>query len=365
VLTARPSGFAVAVPWGSWLGLARTLLATATAGTLVFSDADTLFTPILGRGAGPHCSGLTSVGAFCLAGREHADLVRWACVAVLLVVASGWRPRITALPHWWIAFSVSTSLSIPDGGEQVNQVLALLLVPVLLADRRRWHWQPPPAADRVVRPGGRGVLPVATAVVLLVAIRIQVAGIYFQASVAKLSKAEWADGTVMYYWLNHHSFGAPGWLQPVTDALVDQPVSLALLTWTPLVIEFALAVSLLLRSAVRWWLLPFGVLLHVGIAVLMGLWSFSLTMVAAQVLLLVPMGKHLPDTWRTARARLDRRRNRTADADRVGDRDRVEAGNRTADEDRAGDERVPEPVAVPAGRHPDGGPAAVPELSRR
>ncbi|GAB3851971.1 membrane protein [Micromonospora andamanensis] len=308
MLTSRPSSISVAVPWGSWLGLARTLLATATAATLVFTDVDALFTPLLGRGPGPHCTGLSDIGAFCLAGPEHANLVRWACVAVLLAVASGWRPRFTALPHWWIAFSVSTSASIPDGGEQVNQVLTLLLVPVLLADPRRWHWQPSPPADRVVRPGGRGVVLVATAVVLLFAIRLQVAGIYFQASVAKLSKAEWADGTVMYYWLNHHSFGAPGWLQPVTDALVNQPVSVALMTWTPLAIEFALAVSLLLRPAVRWWLLPFGVLLHVGIAVLMGLWSFSLIMIAAQVLLLVPMGAHLPDSWRTVREWVDLRR---------------------------------------------------------
>ncbi|MCZ7421244.1 MULTISPECIES: sporulation-delaying protein SdpB family protein [unclassified Micromonospora] len=301
MLTSRPSSISVAVPWGSWLGLARTLLATATAATLVFTDADALFTPLLSRGPGPHCTGLSDIGAFCLAGPEHANLVRWACVAVLLVVASGWRPRFTALPHWWIAFSVSTSVSIPDGGEQVNQVLTLLLVPVLLADPRQWHWQPAPPADRVVRPGGRGVVLVATAVVLLFAIRLQVAGIYFQASVAKLSKPEWADGTVMYYWLNHHSFGAPGWLQPVTDALVTRPVPVALLTWTPLVIEFALAVSLLLRPAVRWWLLPFGVLLHVGIAVLMGLWSFSLAMLAAQVLLLVPMGANLPGSWRAVR----------------------------------------------------------------
>ncbi|WDZ86560.1 hypothetical protein [Micromonospora cathayae] len=358
MLTGRPSGISVPVPWGSWLGLARTLLATATAATLVFSDADTLFTPILGRGAGPHCAGPAGIGAFCLAGPEHADLVRWACVAVLLVVASGWRPRFTALPHWWIAFSVSTSVSIPDGGEQVNQVITLLLVPVLLADPRRWHWLPPPSPDRVVRApdgraprgedtdgrdgngrrdvvGGRGAVLVALAVVLLVAIRIQVAGIYFQASVAKFSKAEWADGTVMYYWLNHHSFGAPDWLQPVTDALVDRPVSLALLTWTPLFVEFSLAVSLLLRPAVRWWLLPFGVLLHVGIAVLMGLWSFSLTMIAAQLLLLVPMGTHLPDTWRTVRKLVDRRRVRGGGGNAAGD---------------AVEPPPPVRVAVPAGR---------------
>ncbi|MGC5054051.1 sporulation-delaying protein SdpB family protein [Micromonospora sp. DT48] len=314
-MSRRRPGFSVAVPWGSWLGLARTLLATSTAATLVFNDVGTLFTPLVGAGPGPHCVGPGNIGAFCLAGPEHAELVRWASVAVLLVVASGWRPRFTALPHWWIAFSLSTSMSIPDGGEQVNQVITLLLIPVLLADSRRWHWQPPPSADRVIRPGGRGTLLVATAVVLLFAIRLQVAGIYFQASVAKFSKPEWADGTVMYYWLNHRGFGSPGWLQPVTDALVNQPVGVALLTWTPLAIEFALAVSLLVRPAVRWWLLPFGVLLHISIAMLMGLWSFSIIMIAAQILLLVPMGTHLPDTWRTVREAVRRRPARKPEAD--------------------------------------------------
>jgi len=292
----------LSVPWGSWLGLARSLLAVGTICAIAFTDVDALFAPVLGRGDAPYCQGPTSIGLFCLVDRDQLEIVRWVCVAVLVIVAGGWRPRLTAIPHWWVSFSVSTGLPIPDGGEHVNQVLTLLLVPVLLADSRRWHWRRPSPTTRFP------VLGVAVAAVVLVVIRVQVAGIYFQSSVAKLSHAEWADGTGMYYWFNHQSFGVPPWMRPLADWMVDQPVLLAGLTWTPLAIEFALAISILLRPAYRWFLLPAGVALHLCIAMTMGLWSFAVTMMGAIVLLLVPPGTHLRDTRDTVAAFVAARR---------------------------------------------------------
>ncbi|GIJ24190.1 hypothetical protein Vlu01_48140 [Micromonospora lutea] len=273
------------VPWGPWLGVARSLLALGTAGTLAFTSAGALFIPVPDRPESPYCDAASGLGVFCLVDKPYLDLVRWACVAVLLLVASGWQPRWTAIPHWWISFSVASSISVPDGGDHVTQVLVLLLVPVCLTDPRRWHWSPTPAPDIAA-----AATRVAVAVCLLVAIRIQVAGIYFQSSVAKLSHAEWADGTALYYWLNHRTFGAPGWLQPVTDWMTDVPLLLAGLTWSPLVIEFALAIAVLLPARVRLRLLPAGIVLHLGIAVTMGLWSFALAMFAAVVLLTIPFG---------------------------------------------------------------------------
>lgn len=286
------------VPWNPALGLARSLLAIGTAGTLAFTDATALFVPVAGRPDAPYCAGPSGIGAFCLTDRVGLDVVRWLCVAVLLVVASGWRPRYTALPHWWIAFSVANSISLPDGGDQVTQVLTLLLVPVAVSDPRRWHWQPAPPSAQIRSASVR----VGVATCLLFAVRLQIAGIYFQSSVAKLSHAEWADGTALYYWLNHRTFGAPAWLQPVTDWMVDKPPVLAVLTWGPLVIEFALVLSLLLPPRRRLWLLPAGILLHLGIAVTMGLWSFALAMCGAVILLVVPAGTRLDTVTGPVRA---------------------------------------------------------------
>jgi antimicrobial peptide system SdpB family protein len=280
----------VAFPWGSWLGLARTLMALGTAGTLAFSDTDAIFAPVLGRDLAPYCSGIDAISVFCLVPREQLTIMRWLCVVVLLVVAGGWRPRWTAVPHWWIAFSVYNSISIPDGGDQAAAVLALLLVPVLLGDPRRWHWQRGREPDGT-SPWSAPAWSVSVAVVVLVVIKIQVAVIYFQASVAKLGQAEWVEGTSMYYWMVDPAFGPPAWLRPMVEAALDRPLLLVALTWLPLVIEFGLAISVLVRQSVRWALLPLGVGLHLSIAVVMGLWSFSLVMMGACVLLLTPRGE--------------------------------------------------------------------------
>ncbi|MGW2270224.1 sporulation-delaying protein SdpB family protein, partial [Streptomyces yangpuensis] len=114
--------------------------------------------------------------------------------------------------------------------------------------------------------------------------------IYFQSCVAKLPHAEWADGSALYYWINNYAFGAPGWLRPALNAVVDNPLGVAALTWGPLVLEIVLAAALLLPQRVRWMLLPAGVLFHLGIAVVMGLWSFAFAMWAGLLLLLTPYG---------------------------------------------------------------------------
>ncbi|QFG69461.1 sporulation-delaying protein SdpB family protein [Ornithinimicrobium pratense] len=297
------------LPWGSWLGLARTLMALGTAGTLALSGADVLFSPVVGLPLAPACEGLGALSIFCLLPREQLSLLKWVCVVILLVVASGWRPRWTALAHWWVAFSVFNSVAITDGGDQASIVLTTLLLPVLLTDDRRWHWQRSPRthAAATATPARPRTWAVALAVVALLAIKLQVAVIYFQASVAKLGQPEWVDGTSMYYWMSDDIFGPAAWMRPLMDAVVDQQLLLLTLTWLPLVVEFLLALSLLLPQWSRWGLLLLGVSLHLSIAVTMGLWSFSLVMVGACILLLTPPGADLQEVgpaWRRWRDRL-------------------------------------------------------------
>ncbi|BCB89606.1 sporulation-delaying protein SdpB family protein [Phytohabitans suffuscus] len=271
-------------PWSNVYGLARTLLALGTLGTLVFSPVDALFTPAQGIPPAPHCGGIRAASLFCVVGQGHLEVARWVAVAILVVVASGWRPALTAVPHWWVAVSLHASATLLDGGDQVTAVLTLLLLPVALTDRRRWHWQPPV---------GRHDYATLAAVVGMFLIRVQVAGIYLQASVAKLGVAEWRDGTALYYWLNHPMFGAPMWLRGALRPFLSWGPGVATLTWGTLVLEFALAIGLFLPKR-RWApLLVGGLALHGGIALLMGLWSFSLAMFAALVLYLRPWDRPL------------------------------------------------------------------------
>src|SRR5437867_307525 len=124
-------------PWTSAYGLARTVLALGTAGTLAANAPSTLFRPALGLPPAPYCTGPTQISLFCLLPSEQLWLARSLALAILFVVASGWRPRITAIPHWWVAFSLQVSATVLDGGDQVTAILTLLVLPVALTDPRR------------------------------------------------------------------------------------------------------------------------------------------------------------------------------------------------------------------------------------
>ncbi len=89
-------------PWTNVYGLARTIMALATAATLAINEAEILFKPALGVTEYPACTNTVSI--FCLVPNTYLwlNILRWICVVILLVVASGWRPRITAIFHWWI-----------------------------------------------------------------------------------------------------------------------------------------------------------------------------------------------------------------------------------------------------------------------
>lgn len=279
---------ALSVPvWASGIGLARTLLALGTAGTLAATDAAALMSPLSNGVMPPRCDGLNAIGVWCLVPGASPQIARWVGVAVLLVVASGWRPRFTAIPHWWIAWSLINNATALDGGDQITANLALLLIPICLTDSRRWHWQPPPAAPD--EPTMRHVIARAS----LVLIQLQMAGLYLQASIAKLGVAEWADGTALYYWSQHPTFGSPPWLSPATDLLVYSPVGVAALTWGSMSLEFILGIAIFLTRGWKRWLLVAGLTFHAFIAVEMGLISFDLAMSGGLLLYLLPAGRQI------------------------------------------------------------------------
>src|SRR5438552_1957644 len=226
-------------PWTNVYGVARSLLALAPAGTLAFSAPGTLFRPAAGLPPAPYCLGPGRISIFCLVPQDRLWLARWLGAAILLVVASGWRPRFTALFHWWIAFSLFVSATIPDGGDQATSVLTLLMLPVALTDPRRWHWQ---ALHEQTPTATRHVLRLLALSALLV-IRVQVAGIYLNSSIAKLAVTEWRDGTAVYYWISQPVFGAPGWLHGILLAVAATSLGVIAMTWGTLILEFTLGIA--------------------------------------------------------------------------------------------------------------------------
>ena len=262
---------AVARTTGALEELDDRIQAAGGAATLAFTDPSAFFRPAAGLESVPVCAGPTNISLFCLVEPGYLNLARWLAVALLFVVASGWRPRLTGIVHWWISYSFVSSIPLVDGGDQVAAILALLLIPITLTDHRAWH----------------------VALSCFLVIRVQVAGIYFHAAVGKLAVEEWADGTAMYYWLLDPLFGVSPWIEPVLVTVLMNPLLLTLMTWGSIMFEIVLFGALFMQPYWRKRLLVPGLLFHFAIAILIGIPSFSLVMFAALTLYLWPVNEHL------------------------------------------------------------------------
>ena len=276
------------VPWTNVYGLARSALALGALVTLILHNPDTLFRP-LGVLVADHVKPdmLLRWSAFGLAGGSHLELARWTSVAVLVIVVIGWRPRWTALPHWWITWSLAGSTVLTDGGEQVATVLTFLMLPLALTDPRQWHWQP------YHSPAGEATIGWHTGQIIAMssvwAMRLQIAAIYFEAAVAKVAVPEWKNGTALYYWFNDPGFGMPDWLTPVVSPLLTHAFTVSIATWSVIALEATLFLGLAMDRRWRKLLLPAGLLFHLTIVFVHGLAIFFLAMTAALILYLRPM----------------------------------------------------------------------------
>jgi antimicrobial peptide system SdpB family protein len=287
------------------VGAARSALALATLLTLVATDLDLLFRPTGEMESGAMMGLPTEINVFLVADGAHLALARGVALVVLAVVASGWRPRWTALPHWWVTWSFTTATAVPEGGDHLATGLTLLLLPVALTDPRRWHWADPRRwhwADPHPRrwadpPGGRrtddikppGPIRLELARSALWVVRLQVAVVYLHAAVAKLGSTDWVTGSALFYWMRHPVYGAPTWLvDPLSATLSYGPV-VAALTWGVIVLELLLAAGLVIHRDRRGPLLVAGLAFHAGIALLQGLVSFGLVMAGALILYLRPV----------------------------------------------------------------------------
>jgi antimicrobial peptide system SdpB family protein len=276
------------IPWSDLYGLARSLLAVGPLLTLLSTSVADLMFGIGAGGSGNRCSGLAGLGLFCLEGSDHLLVKQWVAIVVLVGVVSGWRPRVTCLPHAYVAISLFHDISAPEGGDQISSIVALMLIPVCLLDRRRWHWSPysPPRVTTMW-----GQVRVISAFLGIVLIKVQVSWLYIQSGIAKLGQTAWLDGTAMYYWTRNGIFGAPTWSRDAVYWLTSKPIFEAGTTWGPIVIEVAAGISLLLPCRLKWIILCAGISLHLFIGLIIGLWSFSITMWGCLIFLLVPFGR--------------------------------------------------------------------------
>lgn len=258
--------------WSQNIGLARTLIAASGLLTMLFTPMSSVIRPAAGIDP-PICEGISHISLWCITPRDMDELFRWVAILILAIAASGVAPRLTAVPLWWVLFSNSSSWITVDGGDQMAAVLALILIPYSMTDRRRWHWTTA-STDSV----DYGRIRPLIARSLIFGVQLQMTWTYLDAVVSKLAVPEWGDGSAMYYWMRDPMFAPSGLVRSLMEAVTVWPVSLAAVTWLPMVLEAALAIAIFLPRRARHVLLPFGLLFHFVIAILMGLWSFGFVM---------------------------------------------------------------------------------------
>jgi antimicrobial peptide system SdpB family protein len=260
---------------GRPLSAGRCLLAVATLSELLFTADAGLF------GSEPRCSAISSISLWCVsAAITHTMLLaRVLSIAVLLLVVSGYRPRWTCVPHWYVAFSLFSSMPLPNGGDGAAAIVTMLVIPICLGDERVWQWGKP---VRLPSPGWRG-----SAVAAHLVIRVQVVIVYLVAAVSKISDPAWRHGVAMYYVFNDQEFGIPIHSWPLIAELANWGLLIQVLSWSVIVLQLFIAVGAVGPRRLRFTALLAGVSLHLATILVMGLPSFGLTMIC---LLLIGYG---------------------------------------------------------------------------
>ncbi len=84
-------------PWTNVYGLARSIIALSSLLTLLINHPSLIMKPASGISSYPACK--MNLSLFCLGENNYMmlNLFRWVCIAILVLVVIGWRPRITIM----------------------------------------------------------------------------------------------------------------------------------------------------------------------------------------------------------------------------------------------------------------------------
>ncbi|MFV8380201.1 HTTM domain-containing protein [Corynebacterium hindlerae] len=253
--------------------LVRTILAFSTIFTIAGSRSAELFLVDLSSQNPVRCLEIQNkINLFCLMSRiEYAQIV---AVFIGILVASGYFARTVSLFHAWLSFSFFNSIGPLDGGDQVNAIFTLLLVGVAFLYPKGNLWR-----LEIGSGIGKANRFIADASILLIMFQCTV--IYIDAGLGKLNSEVWHQGSAIWYWAQHPQFGVSASAIDPVLGLLSYPLISAFFTWGTIALEVFIAIAIYSDSkdTKRIGLMA-GIIFYSAIAVIIGLWSFSLTMIA-------------------------------------------------------------------------------------
>ena len=265
--------------------LARLIMISSTLSTFALNSTTDLFPTGRYQSIDPYMEfiPLTEKGIFRLFDFAYLPYVKLGITVFLVLALLGMFPAIATALYSYVCFSFVTSSPVVNGGDQIATIVSLLMIPVYITDSRIFIINS--NFDYYPRRLNKYQLVITYYFLLLV--KIQACTIYFFAAIDKFKVEEWVDGTALYYWFNHPMFGASGVVKSISNIIFKSEILATLLTWSVLFLEVALAMSLLSSFKFRRTVFKFGLLFHLGIFVVHGLFSFFLVMTSLLILYLL------------------------------------------------------------------------------
>jgi len=188
---------------------------------------------------------------------------------VLLMGASavclifGWSTRLATAGALFSSLALAARLpELGDGGDNVARLVLTYMLFALPA-----HRQP-----------RRGSLEVWLHNIAILAIGLQIGVLYLTSGFLKATGDKWSNGTAMYLISQVEWFSHPAMREPFQN-----PYLTTLASYATLFFQVWFPIAVLTRLRLLW--LAFGVLMHVGIATLMGLICFSVAMIGLELFL--------------------------------------------------------------------------------
>ena len=203
-------------------------------------------------------------------------------IVILCLVILGIYPRVFSFLHFYVSYSFFHSTLVQEGGDQINLILCLLIIPLCLLNNKILGWKfeynnLKSYQEQIVKGA-------------LLIIQIQMCYLYFEATILKVPVEDWSNGTAVYYWFNSNVFGLNRTIKPVFD-LITNIYTVSLMTWSVIVLEFFLCVSIFLNQKYKYMAFRLGFLFHFMIIIIHGLPSFSIAIIAGLILYLFDRNK--------------------------------------------------------------------------
>lgn len=257
-----------------YLGLSRSLLAIGTLLTLLFTNEKIMFKSGIHTIWNDQIVPINQYNIFDIVPTSHITLTKWIICLILIIIATGWRPRITCIFHWYISACFLNSALDIEGGDQITSNVTLLLIPILLMDNRKWHWDNNIVKKNITLSKIKGII----SNTIFNLIKLQVCVIYLHSAVGKLNVTQWLNGTAPYYWFNHPVFGMSNWLKPLINPFLTNNYTAFFIAWGIMTFELILASSILIEKKYYKLLFTFAIFFHLLIILIHGLFSFFFAM---------------------------------------------------------------------------------------